>query len=173
MKVRISARKKYHVTLTEEEQKQLSQLIKKGITNARVITRARILLAAHEGKTDKEIYTAFKIADSTPGDIRERFCEAGLSRALYDLPHKGASRKLTGEQEAQVIAIACTDAPEGTDHWTLDLLVEEVKDKLGVTIGRTAIWKVLLRNKTKPWLKKNVVYTESNRRIYQEDAGCS
>ena len=120
MKVKISARKQYHVKLTEAEQNQLNQLIKKGVTNARVITRARILLAAHKGKTDKEIYTTLNLADSTPGDIRERFCEGRLNRALYDLPRPGKERKLTGEQEARVVAIACTEAPVGTSRWTRD-----------------------------------------------------
>ena len=147
--MKVSARKKYHVELTEAEKQQLNKLITTGVNKARVITRARIVLAAHEGKTDKEIYTTLGLADSTPGDIRERFC-AG---ALHDLPRPGKECILTGEQEARVVAIACTEAPVGADHWTLDLLVEEVKAKLDIRIGRTAIWKVLLRNKTKPWSK--------------------
>lgn len=155
----LSARKIHRISLTEEEIRQLKILIRKGIANARAITRARVLLMAHDGKTDKEIYQTLSLAESTPYDIRKRYTAGGLQRALFDAPRPGQKRKLTGIQEAEVIAIACTKAPKGYVRWTLDLLTEEVKDKLGVVIGRTAIWKILLRNDTKPWLKKNVVYS--------------
>ena len=158
----ISAQTKYKVALTEKERLFLNSLIHKGIGKARTITRARILLMADEGKRDKDIYQTLHTSYSTPHDIRKNYREGGLKRALYDAPRPGQQRKLTGAQEAQVIAIACTDAPRGYVRWTLDLLVEEVNKKVGVSIGRTAIWKVLLRNDTKPWLKKNVVYSQSN-----------
>jgi len=157
-----SARKIYRVTLTHHEQQRLSQLIHKGHSSTRSITRARVLLLANQGKTDKEIYEALNLADSTPGDIRQRFAQGGIKRALHDLPRPGKERILTGMQEAEVTAIACSKAPKGYKRWTLDLLTEEVKSKLKVTIGRTAIWKVLLRSNEKPWLKKNVVYSERN-----------
>ena len=154
-----SARKIYRVSLTEKDKITLEQLVRKGTSSARVITRARVLLLVHAGRTDKEIYQALGLADSTPGDIRQRFVKKGLQRSLYDLPRPGKERKLTGAQEAEVVAIACTKAPKGYVRWTLDLLTEEVHKKIGVVIGRTAIWKVLLRNNTKPWLKKNVVHS--------------
>lgn len=157
----ISAQRKYKVVLTGEEKTILLSLIRKGTTKARTITRARILLMVDEGKIDKEIYQALHTGNSTPRDIRKNYAEKGLDRALYDAPHKGAERKMTGQQEAEVIAIACTKAPRGYVRWTLDLLTEEVKNKLRVSIGRTAIWKILLRNDTKPWLKKNLVYSQS------------
>lgn len=157
----MSARKIHTITLNESEVKQLKALLRKGTINARVLTRARILLMATDGKLDKEIYTTLNLSVSTPYDIRKRYHIGGLKRALYDLPRPGKARLLTGEQEAEVIAIACTAAPKGYVRWTMDLLTEEVNKKLAVTIGRTAVWKVLLRNNEKPWLKKNVVYSES------------
>ena len=156
----VSAQRKYKVVLTEEERTTLLSLIRKGTVKARTITRARILLMVDEGKRDREIYQVLHTGNSTPRDVRKNYAEQGLHRALYDASHKGAERKLTGEQEAEVIAIACTDAPKGYSRWTLDLLTEEVNQKLGVAIGRTAVWKVLLRNDTKPWLKKNLVYSQ-------------
>ena len=158
----ISAQIKFTVVLSPEEKIKLLQLIRKGTTNARTITRARILLMVDEGKKDKEIYQLLHIGNSTPHDIRKKYHEEGLHTALYDLPRPGKKRTLTGMQEAEVIAIACSDAPKGYARWTLDLLTEKVKIKLVISIGRTAIWKVLLRNDTKPWLKKNVVYSKSN-----------
>ena len=157
----ISARKIHRIALTIQEIQQLKTLIRKGTLNARVVTRARVLVMAHEGKIDKEIYEALDIAVSTPYDIRKRYHEGGLQRALYDAPRPGQQRKLTGTQEAEVIALACTAAPKGYSRWTLNLLTEAVQETLGVSIGRTAVWKVLLRNNLKPWLKKNVVYSPS------------
>ena len=79
-----------------------------------------------------------------------------MQKALYDRPRPGQKRKLTGQQEAQVVTIACTTPPDGSAHWTLDMLTEEVKKQLSVVIGRTAIWKICLRNELKPWREKNV-----------------
>lgn len=155
-----SAQKLYRVALTELQHLTLAKLVHKGRCSTRVITRARVLLLAHNGKTDKEIFTSLGLADSTPGDIRQRFVKGGLNRALYDAPRPGQERKLTGKQEAEVVAIACTKAPKGYARWTLDLLTEEVTNKLGVSIGRTAVWHVLLRNNLKPHRKKNVVYSQ-------------
>lgn len=157
----MTARKIHTIILNELEIKQLKTLLRKGVANARVLTRARILLMAHDGKIDKEIYKTLNLSVSTPYDIRKRYHTGGLTRALYDLPRPGQKRKLTGEQEAEVIAIACTDCPKGFVRWTMDLLTEEVNKKLAVSIGRTALYKVLLRSDTKPWIKKNVVYSES------------
>lgn len=150
----ISAQVKYKVELLDEERRTLLALTQKGETKARTITRARILLLTDDGKKDKEIRESLHVATSTPHDIRKKYAEDGLSKALYDAPRPGQKRKLTGKQEAEVVAIACSKAPKGYSRWTLDLLAGEVNRKLEVSIGRTAIYKVLLRNDTKPWLKK-------------------
>lgn len=154
----IFAQRKFTVVLSPEEKTKLLQLVRCGTTKARTITRARILLMVDEGKKDKEIYQLLHIGNSTPHDIRKKYHEGGLHIALYDLPRPGKERILTGVQEAEVIAIACSHAPKGYARWTLDLLTEKVKRRLGIGIGRTAIWKVLLRNDTKPWLKKCGVF---------------
>jgi len=152
--------KKIHaIHLPEEEVIRLRMIIHKGKENTRVITRSRILLMANEGKKDPEIYTVLSLSTKTPYEIRKRYTQGGLQKALYDAPRSGQPRKLDGRQEAKVVAIACTKAPKGFDHWTMDLLTGEVHNQ-GMTIGRTAVWKILLRNDTKPWRKKNVVYSE-------------
>ena len=155
----ISAQTKFKVILPPKEKIILENLIHRGTTKARIITRARILLLADEGRTDNTICHALNIVRSVVYDTRKHYVEGGLKRALYDLPRPGKERKLTGKQEAEVVAIACTKAPKGYVRWTMDLLTEAVNKKLPVSIGRTAVYKVLLRNNTKPWLKKNVVYS--------------
>lgn len=151
--------KKIHtIHLSEKEITKLRIIIHKGKENTRVITRSRVLLMAREGKRDSEIYTVLSLSTKTPYEIRKRYHEGGLQKALYDAPRPGQPRKLDGKQEAKVVAIACTKAPKGYAHWTMDLLTEAVRSA-GISIGRTAIWRVLLRNDTKPWRKKNVVYS--------------
>ncbi len=148
------------ITLPQEEKTQLQTLVHKGVANTRTITRARVLLLADEGKFDREIYDSLGLATSTPYDIRKRYHEGGLKNALHDTPHRRRDRKLSGGQEAMVIATACTKAPKGYRHWTMDLLTEEINKK-GITIGRTAIWKILLRNNLKPWREKNVGHSHN------------
>jgi transposase len=151
----------YKVKLPDEEKVQLQQIIHGGTYPARVVNRAQVLLNANEGKIDKQIYQSLHIATSTPYDIRKRYNAEGLDRALYDLPRPGQKRKLTGEQEAQIVAIACTEPPVGHDSWTMDMLTDWAH-KQSMDISRSAVWKVTLRNVIKPWRKKNVGHTRNN-----------
>jgi len=149
------------ISLPEKEKVQLQTLVHKGIASTRTITRARVLLLAVAGETDRKIYESLDLAVSTPYDIRKRYHSCGLENALYDTSHKRRGKKLTVQQEAKIVATACTNPPKGAKRWTMDLLMEAV-NKLGIQIGRTAIWKILIRNETKPWRKKNVVYSAFN-----------
>ena len=66
------------------------------------------------------------VGPSTVGRVRQRFVEGGLERALNDLPRPGQRRKLAGKQEAHLVAVACSAAPEGHTRWTLRLLADQV-----------------------------------------------
>ena len=149
--------KLHGVHLSTAEKEKLNLLVKNGIEHARVITRARVLLLADRGKIDKEIAGVFSLCSKTPYEIRKRYHRGGLSQALYDRPRPGQPRHFNGAQEAEIVALACSNAPKGYAHWTLDLLTEKVR-QTGIMIGRTAVGRVLLRNNIKPWRKKNVVH---------------
>lgn len=114
--------KKYVVDLTDEERASLQQLLKAGSNRARRLTRARILLLAADDQTDEEIVSALKVGRSTVERTRRRFVEGGVERALYDRPRPGRARKLNGKQEALLVALACSDPPEGRERWTMQLL---------------------------------------------------
>ena len=122
-------KKKYLVDLTAEERTVLEQLLQKGKSSARKLTRARILLQADEGMTDEEIATTLTVGSATVERTRQRLVEANLE-ALNDRPRPGGQCKLTGKQEAHLIAVACTPAPSGHTRWTLQLVAEQV-----VTLG--------------------------------------
>ena len=119
------ARKKYVVDLTAEERTTLEHLLQKGKSSARQLVRARILLQADEGCTDEEIATALDVGIATVERLRQRFGAMNLE-ALNERPRPGRQCKLTGKQEANLIAVACTPAPTGQVRWTLQLLAERV-----------------------------------------------
>lgn len=141
-------KKKYVVDLTAEERTTLEQLLQKGKSSARKLTRARILLQADEGQTDEEIATALAVGVATVERIRQRFVEANLE-ALNELPRPGSQCKLSGKQEAHLIAVACTPAPSGHTRWTLQLLAEQVV-ALGFaeSIARETVRQVLKKTRS-------------------------
>jgi transposase len=136
--------KVYVVDLTSEEREELLDLLRGGQARVRKTNRARILLLAdEEGRTDEDIAEALLTSVSTVERTRKRFVEGGLERALNESPRPGGKRKLTGKQEAYLVALACSDPPEGKKHWSMQLLadrlvelriVEEISDE---TVRRT------------------------------------
>lgn len=136
-------KKLYVVDLGEEEKEQLEELTNKGQSAARKIKRAHILLLANEGLKDKEIARALNAAVTTVERIRKRFVEEGLEAAISERPRPGAKRSLDGHQEAHLVALACSDPPQGRECWTMQLLadrlvqvgvIEEISDE---TVRRT------------------------------------
>jgi transposase len=160
--------KKYIVALEESERHQLYELVRKGKnTPARTITRARVLLMAdHNESSDAEIIKALKVSKNTPGEIRRRYDEGGLERALYDAPRPGKERAFTPEQEAEVVALACTTPPHGSDHWTMKLLTRHVNDQIKSNVSQATVNRVLLHHELKPWREKNVGNTGVDGYIY-------
>ena len=119
-------RKKYLINLSDEEQRELLEITRKGEVKARKMKRAMILLKADEGLSDPQIMAAISVSRPTVERIRKRFVEGGLERALNEDPRPGQKRKLDGRGEAQLIAVACSQAPDGHDHWTLRLLADKL-----------------------------------------------
>jgi putative transposase len=115
---------KYLVDLTPDEQHALLDSIRHGKKSTRQITRARVLLKADEGLTDQDIADDLHIGFATVGRVRKRFVEEGVDQALREKPRPGQRRKLTGKQEARLIAEACSAAPKGHERWTLRLLAD-------------------------------------------------
>ena len=119
--------KKYHVYLTEAEKDYLKQLVKSGTARARQIQRAHILLKADvsegQGWTDQQIRDTFHLARNTVSKIRKRFTEVGLEETVKRKhPDRDYVTRLDGEQEAHLVALACSEPPEGHARWTLRLL---------------------------------------------------
>ena len=118
-------KKKYRVTLSDNEREQLEHLLHSGTHATRKVTRARLLLKAAEGWQDSAIAAALTVGSATVERLRQRFVEEGLG-ALEERPRPGTQPKLDVKAEARLIAEACSAAPEGRQRWTLHLLADRV-----------------------------------------------
>ena len=136
--------KLYRVNLTEAEREHLLGITRRGRSSGRKVKRSLILCKADEGLTDQQVAKALMVGPATVGRVRQRFVEGGLERALDDLPRPGQRPKLDGRQEAHLVAVACSAAPEGHTRWTLRLLADEaVKLELTDSISRETVRQVL------------------------------
>jgi len=130
--------KKYHVTLTTEERAELDAITRRGRTAARKLTHARILLRCDEAaggpaRSDDEVAEALAVGHATVARVRQRFVEQGLEAALVPAPSARAyARKLDGDAEARLVALACSAPPAGRNRWTLRLLADRM-----VMLGHT------------------------------------
>lgn len=138
--------KKYIVRLSESEKLKLESIISKGADKARKISRARILLLSDESNPEKhkDIAKFLKTTDETVTRICKRYVEEGLELALSEKPRKGRPEVLIGDDQAKIIALACSKAPEGYARWTLRLLSDKaVELKLVENISHSEVGIIL------------------------------
>jgi transposase len=149
--------KKYVVELTAEERVELEALTSKNKADRNKVVKAFALLKADEGWLDEAIVEAYNISLRTVERIRERFVEEGLEAALNRKPsNRVYRRKIEGDEEAHLIALCCSDPPEGHARWTMQLLADKMVELEYVdSISDETIRTVLNRNELKPWQKKS------------------
>jgi len=119
----LGQKQKYPVVLSDLQKEQLTAILNKGEHTRRERQRAQMLLWSSEGKTDSEIAALLKVMPLTVATTRERWA---MEKRITDAPKPGRPKKLDGRQEALVVALACSDAPEGREHWTLILLADKL-----------------------------------------------
>jgi transposase len=141
--------KKYVVRLSDEERSQLSAMVKKGKGAAYRIRHANILLkvdAAGPGWTDEDVAAAFGCHLNTVANVRRRLVEGGLEAGLERKPQENPSRErvFDGKGEAQLIATACSEPPDGCAKWTLQLLADRmVALKVVESVSRKTVERTL------------------------------
>lgn len=152
---------KYKIFLSEQQRKELENISRNGQAPAKKILHARMLLLSDQehhqgGWTDHRIGEALGVHPYTVARVRKRYCTKGEAPALNRKVRKTppVPKKLDGEKEAHLIAICCSQAPEGRARWTLSLLVNELKKRSIVTeISRETVRQTL--KKTDYGLGKN------------------
>lgn len=145
---------RYRVDLTQDERCQLTSLLSGGQHGSRQVKRAQILLAADAGAGDGEIERCVGASGSTIYRTKRRFVEGNLELALSEAPRRGAERKLTGKEEALLVATACSGPPAGRKRWTLELLADEmVRLTEHDEVSRETVRRRLKENGLKPWRK--------------------
>src|ERR1700692_3897394 len=145
---------RYRVELSDAERTELRALLSGGKQEARKLKRAQILLAADAGASDEAIAASVGVGGSTVYRTKRRFVLGNLEAALSEEPRPGADRKLSGKEEALLVATACSNPPEGRARWTLELLADElVRLTEHGSLSRETVRRRLAENHLKLWHK--------------------
>jgi transposase len=145
---------RYRVELSQTERAELTALLSGGKHAARKLKRAQILLAADAGANDDDIAISVGVGGSTVYRTKQRFVLGNLQAALSEQPRPGASRKLSGKEEALLVATACSNPPQGRARWTLELLAGELVSLTAHEgLSRETVRRRLAENDLKPWRK--------------------
>lgn len=145
---------RHRVDLDQPERDELLSMLRGGKHPARKLKRAQILLAADAGLSDEAIAATVAVGGSTVYRTKRRFVGMGLEAALGEEPRPGAQRKLTGKEEALLVATACSSPPPGCARWTLELLADAfVKLTEHEQLSRETVRRRLAENDLKPWRK--------------------
>lgn len=133
-----------HLQLTLKDLEALKRFTRSGTKKVREINRAYILLWLHKGKKIADIEDFLDVERTAIWRTKKNYLEHGLDHAIKDNPRSGQPRKYKQKQEAEIIALACSDPPEGRQRWTLELLASEAKKSTGIqTINRESIRLIL------------------------------
>jgi transposase len=158
--------------LRQADKEALEGLMRGGLQSVRVVKRARVLQLLHEGWTLAGTARAAGVAENTARLVRRRYLEQGLEAALHERPRPGRQQRFTPSQASQVVALVCSNAPEGYARWTLRLLVREVERRSLVPhVGKETVRQLLRRHDLKPWREKNVVRAQIGRRVRPAHGG--
>jgi transposase len=114
------------ISLTDEERRQVERFIRRGKAKARSITRGHVLLKSADGWSIQQIVETFGVSAATVSNVRKRYRSGGVEGVLKEKIQQKRRHALGGEEEALLVALACSPVPEGHDHWTLRML----RDKL-------------------------------------------
>lgn len=146
------------VTLSTSEKEYLQAIVNKGRHSARKIKRARILLLLSAGVGTKDIASKVGVVLSTVYEIWNRYLEEGrnVEKAIEEKPRSGQPPKLTDNVKAQISSIACSNPPEGSDHWTLQMICDKIVE-LGYVekISTEPVRKYLKKRLSSPGRRSN------------------
>lgn len=138
------ARRPLEVKVSSRHKKKLRTLVHGGIQQARSVLRALALLHLAKGSSSPQVAGCVQLTPQAVRRIAHRYLEGGLERALYDKSRPGTSQLLDPAQKQRIVAMVCSQPPEGLSRWTVRLIAgEAVKRKLVPRVGRETIWILL------------------------------
>ena len=146
------------LTLSTSEREYLQSIVNKGRHSSRKIKRARILLQLSAGLSPREVAFKVDVVLSTVYEIWNRYLEEGrdAGKAIEEKPRSGQPAKLTEEVKAQITALACSDPPEGNDHWTLRMICDRIVELGHVEkISTEPVRKFLKKSSSSPGKKSS------------------
>jgi putative transposase len=146
------------IDVAPKDQKELAKILSGGVQQVRVVLRALALLQLAKGASAPRISQVLPLTPQAIRTIGHRYQRGGLESALFEKQRPGAAAVLDDSQKQRIIAMVCSDPPEGRARWTVRLVAEEaVKRRLIPHVGRETIRILLLDHDLKPWREKNVV----------------
>ena len=146
------------IEVTQKDQRELAKLLSGGVQQVRVVLRALALLQLAKGASAPRISSVVPLTPQAIRKLGHRYQQGGLEPALYEKQRPGAVAVLDNSQRQRIIAMVCSDPPEGRARWTVRLVAEEaVKRRLVPRVGRETVRVLLLHHDLKPWREKNVV----------------
>jgi putative transposase len=160
--------------VSRQDQKAIREILRAGIQQVRVVLRAIALERLTAGQTAPVVARIVHLSPQAVRRIAHRYQQGGLESALYERRGRGSKELLEASEKQRVIAMVCSQPPEGQARWTVRLIAEEaVKRKLVPRVGRETIRVLLSSHDLKPWREKNVVRRRSRRRLPPQDGGRS
>lgn len=168
------AYERLRVRVKSSHLEKLRALVRAGVQSVRVVRRALVLCQLHKGATAVQVAGAVQMSEKAVREIGRRYQKQGLEQALYDKPRPGARPVLDESQRQRIIAMVCSDPPQGRARWTVRLIAEEaVKRKLVPRVGRETIRVLLQHHDLQPWREKKLVYRRTQPELHREDGGRS
>ncbi len=164
------ARRPVPIQVKARDLAELSELLRGGVQHVRVVLRALALRLLANQVTAPHVAETVPLTAKAIREIAHRYNQGGLEGALYDKRRPGAKQLLDPSQKQRIIAMVCSDPPEGRARWTVRLVAQEaVKRKLVPRVGRETIRVLLESHDFKPWREKNVVHRRTDRRLHPKD----
>jgi putative transposase len=150
--------RRLRVRLSKGDREKLNAILSGGVQAVRTVLRALALCRLNEGRSASQVAAEVRLTSKAVREIGRRYEDGGLESALYERPRPGAAAVLDASQKQRIIAMVCSEPPEGRARWTVRLVAEEaVKQRLVAQVGRETIRLLLLHHNLKPWREKNVV----------------
>jgi putative transposase len=164
------SRRAIEFEVSRDDQKAIGEILRAGIQQVRVVLRAIALEQLTAGQTAPVVARIVHLSPQAVRRIAHRYQQGGLEGALYERGGRGSKELLETSEKQRVIAMVCSQPPEGQARWTVRLIAEEaVKRKLVPRVGRETIRVLLSSHDLKPWREKNVVRRRSRPRVPWKD----